>query len=209
MCYLGAEMKLEISSIKFNSHKRRSTLKMNNKLLLNFRHHIFLCTVMLIIQFSNSTLATHKNTTIPKDILVHDADTLSLDKDKVTTRDLFDSKKDIDRSNEITFVQLDDSFNNKVELVSSQDKCPLSSDHKFHQDFDSHTGQLLSNASSERFVRLKRQIYIPPYQNNQNGYRQSYQNPVQPSQQNQISFVNPTYRQSSYQGRGSEYTFYL
>ncbi|XP_026680827.1 uncharacterized protein LOC113468261, partial [Diaphorina citri] len=86
------------------------------------------------------------------------------------------------------------ALTNDKEVLTS-DKCPVISpaDHQCDHDFDFHT-HLLSNVSNERLIRVKKQIYTPPYQTNRNGYQPSYNSANQ--QSNQISFLNPPYRQN-------------
>ncbi|XP_026680772.1 uncharacterized protein LOC103511211 isoform X1 [Diaphorina citri] len=86
------------------------------------------------------------------------------------------------------------ALTNDKEVLTS-DRCPVFSpaDHQCDHDFDFHT-HLLSNVSNERLIRVKKQIYTPPYQTNRNGYQPSYNSANQ--QSNQISFLNPPYRQN-------------
>lgn len=142
--------------------RRRSTFKMNNKLILH------------IILFVNTINCDHLDSIISNRNLNQDLDT----------------NKVLNLNREIDFdeiLDLDQTSHNVLEANS--DKCPLSA-HEHHEsvaDFDSP--KLLTNSSDGRLVRVKKQIYAPPYSSNGNGYP-SYQNP-----QGQVSYVNP---QSSY-----------
>uniref|UniRef100_A0A8D9EU45 Protein mesh n=1 Tax=Cacopsylla melanoneura TaxID=428564 RepID=A0A8D9EU45_9HEMI len=141
---------------------------------------LFLLSVIVTINTANCLLDTNKNS-------------LATSNENVLL-----TNKVLDTSNEELGVEIENTFHqNEVARVTHNDN-PLLVDHECNI-FES-SNQLLSNVS--RRIRLKRQIYVPPYQNNQNGYgRQNYQNPpAQSYQPNQISFVNPTYRQNNYQG---------
>lgn len=145
--------------------RRRSTFKMNNKLLPDFRSLLIAHLVLFVNIMCNS-----------------------LDP-SVSSRDLIpelDTNKVLDLS-----VEYDEDFNKLVSSNSDPiDSCPPSSHDHLSEDFDSL--RLLTNSSEARLIRVKKQIYAPPYAANGQGY-QNYQNP-----QGQVSYVNPqpSYRQN-------------